>query len=371
MIGDLFHAVDTGQPLESVSRQLAPYSGERAAGEPDPGAREAVTAEPAGLRIQVDPAGSRRTGLITWRQIDDLLRPGTTPARRQIVTQAWQVRVGFMAANASFRAVGEGRLAAAAEDELRAQAAAAVTAILAAAHPAAGGQAPQTADEDATVERIADLAAALPSEPPRSRTPAGQVTTGDIIGHPGYRFQPFRVAAPPRHTDATVEITGRLTEPTGTEPAGPITLTLPRAGRPGPVVSVIPAPARSLRPLFPGHDAAADTGQPADARPDRAPRRNRRGTVRRGSRTGRRDSRQPAGRTPNPQPGGDNATSSTLNCTVRITCPSRTQRRTASAASSPGPGAPRDSRPAGHRPRLPRQPRGGPAGRRGLTDGRA
>ena len=193
-----------------------------------------------------------------------------TPARRQIVTQARQVRVGFIAANASFRAVGEGRLAAAAEDELHAQAAAAVTAILAAAHPAAGGQAPQTADEDATVERIADLAAALPSEPPRSRTPAGQVTTGDIIGHPGYRFQPFRVAAPPRHTDATVEITGRLTEPTGTDPAGPITLTLPRAGRPGPVVSVIPVPARSLRPLFPGHDAAADTGQPADARPDRA-----------------------------------------------------------------------------------------------------
>ena len=269
MIGDLFHAVDTSQPLESVSRQLAPYSGERAAGEPDPGAREAVTAEPAGLRIQVDPAGTRRTGLITWRQIDDLLRPGTTPARRQIVTQARQVRVSFMAANASFCAVGEGRLAAAAEDELRAQAAAAVTAILAAAHPAAG-QAPQAADEDATVERIAALAAALPSEPPRSRTPAGQVTTGDIIGHPGYRFQPFRVAAPPRHTDATVEITGRLTEPTGSEPAGPITLTLPRAGRPGPVVSVIPAPARSLRPLFPGHDAAADTGQPADARPDRA-----------------------------------------------------------------------------------------------------
>ena len=270
VIGDLFHAIDTGQPLESVSRQLPPYSGERAAGEPDPGARETVTAEPAGLRIQVAPAGSRRTELITWPQIDNLLRPGMTPARRQIVTQARQVRVGFIAAHASFLAVGEGRLAAAAEDELHAQAAAAVTAILAAAHPAAGGQAPQTADEDATVERIADLATALPSEPPRSRTPAGQVTTGDIIGHPGYRFQPFRVAAPPRHTDATVEITGRLTEPTGTDPAGPITLTLPRAGRPGPVVSVIPVPARSLRPLFPGHDAAADTGQPTDARPDRA-----------------------------------------------------------------------------------------------------
>ena len=269
VIGDLFHAVDTSQPLASVSRQLAPYSAERAAGEPDPRAREAVTAEPAGLHIQVDHAGSRRTGLITWQQIDDLLRPGTNPARRQIVTQARQVRVGFMAANASFRAVGEGRLAAAAEDELRAEAAAAVTAILAAAHPAAG-QAPQAADEDATAERIAALAAALPSEPPRSRTPAGQVTTGDIIGHPGYRFQPFRVAAPPRHTDAAVEITGRLTEPTGSEPTGPITLALPRAGRPGPVVSVIPVPARSLRPLFPGHDAAAGTGQPADARPERA-----------------------------------------------------------------------------------------------------
>jgi len=272
VIGDLFHAVDAGQPLELVSRQLTPYSGERAAGEPDPGAREAVTPGPAGLRIQVDPAGSRRTGLITWRQIDDLLRPGMTPARRQIVTQAWQVRVGFMAANASFRAAGESHLAAAAADELRAQAAAAVTAILAAAHPAADGQAPQTADEDATARRIADLAATLPSQPPRSRTPAGQVTTGDIIGHPGYRFQPFRVAAPPRHTDAAIEITGRLTEPAGTEPPGPITLTLPHAGRPGPVVSVIPVPARSLRPLFPGHDAAADTAQPAGTRPDRAGR---------------------------------------------------------------------------------------------------
>jgi N12 class adenine-specific DNA methylase len=271
VIGDLFHAIDTGQPLESVSRQLAPYSGERAADEPDPGAQEAITAEPTGLRLQVHPAGSsRRTGLITWRQIDDLLRLGMTPARRQIVTQARQVRVGFIAAHASFLAVGEGRLAAAAEDELRAQAAAAVTAILAAEHPAAGGQAPQTADEDATAARIADLAAALPSEPPRSPTPAAQVTTGDIISHPGYRFQPFRVAAPPRHTDATVKITGRLTEPTGTDPTGSITLTLPRAGHPGPVVSVIPVPAHSLRPLFPAHDAAADTGQPADARPDRA-----------------------------------------------------------------------------------------------------
>jgi hypothetical protein len=272
VIGDLFRAIDTSQPLESVGRQLRPYSGERAAGEADPGARETVSAEPAGIRIQVAPAGNRRTGLITWAQIDDLLRPGLTPGRRQIAVQAWQVRVGFMAANASFRAVGEGRLAAAAEDELRVQAAAAVTAILAAAHPATGGAASPVTDEAATIERIAALAAALPSQPPRSRTPAGEVTTGDVIGHPGYRFQPFRVSAPPRQTDTAVEITGRLTEPAGTEPAGPITLTLPRAGRPGAVVSVIPVPARSLRPLFPGHDAAEGTGQPADARPDRADR---------------------------------------------------------------------------------------------------
>jgi N12 class adenine-specific DNA methylase/superfamily I DNA/RNA helicase len=270
VIGDLFHAIDIGQPLGSVSRQLASYSGERAAREPDPGAREAVTAEPAGLRIQVEHPGGRRTGLITWQQVDDLLRPGTTSARRQIVTQACQVRTAFMAANASFRAVGEGHLAAAAEDELRVQATAAVTAILAAAHPGSSGQAPQAGD-DATADRIVGLAAALPSEPLRPRTPAGQVTTGDVIGHPGYRFQPFRIAEPPHRSDAAVEITGRLTNPASTEPAGPITLTLPRAGRSGPFVSVIPAPAHSLRPLFPEHEAAAGTGQPADARPDRAP----------------------------------------------------------------------------------------------------
>ena len=257
VIGDLFNAIDTGQPLEPVGRQLAPYSGKRAAGEPDPGARETVTAAPAGLRIQVTPGGSSRTGLITWPQIDDLLRPGLTPARRQIVVKATQVRLRFAAANASFRAVGEGHLAAAAEDELRAHARAAVTAILAAARPAGGGHAPRPADEAATIERIAELTAALPSQPPQPRTPAGQVTTGDIIGHPGYRFQPFRVSAPPRHTDAAIEITGRLTDPSDGEPAGQITLTLPRAGHPDPVVYLIPPPARSLRSL-PGGSAATE-----------------------------------------------------------------------------------------------------------------
>jgi hypothetical protein len=271
VIGDLLRAIDTGQPLASVGRQLASYSGERAAGEPDPGARETVRGEPAGVHIQVTLADSRRTGLITWRQIDDLLDPGLTPDRRQIAVQAWQVRVGFMAASASFRAVGEGRLAAAAEDELSTQAAAAVAAILAAAHPATGSQAPQLADEASTVERISELAAALPSHPLRPRTHAGQVATGDIIGHPGYKFQPFRIAAPPRHTGTAVEITGTLTEPSSTEPVGQITFTLPRHGQAGPFVSVVPLPARSLRPLFPSPGAAAGTVPPGPAaRPDRS-----------------------------------------------------------------------------------------------------
>ena len=238
----------TASPLESAGRQLAPYSGERAAGEPDPGARETVTAEPAGLRIQVAPADSSRTGLITWPQIDDLLRPGLTPARRQIVVQASQVRVRFAAANASFRAVGEGRLAAAAEDELRAHAGAAVTAILGAARPAGGGQAPQPADEAATIERIAELAAALPSQPPQPRAPAGQVTTGDIIGHPGYRFQPFRVSAPPRHAEAAIEITGCLTDPSDGEPAGQIIPDPSRTPGPGHLPGPAPGPVTPLRP---------------------------------------------------------------------------------------------------------------------------
>ena len=277
VIGDLFNAIDTGQPLEPAGRQLAPYSGERAAGEPDPGARETVTAEPAGLRIQVTHGDRSRTGLVTWPQIDNLLRPGLTPARRQIVVQATQVRLRFAAANASFRAVGEGHLAAAAEDELRAHAAAAVTAILTAARPAGGGQVPQPADEAATIERIAELAAALPSRPPQPRTPAGQVTTGDIIGHPGYRFQPFRVSAPPRPAGTAIEITGCLTDPADGEPAGQITLTLTRAGHLDPVVHLIPPPARSLRSLLGGTTAAeghpgrdhtrAEDDSPSDSAP--------------------------------------------------------------------------------------------------------
>ena len=267
VIGNLVTAIDTRQPLEPAGRQLAPYSGKRSVREPDPGARETVTAEPAGLRIQVTSRHSSRTGLITWPQIDDLLRPGLTPARRQIVVQATQVRLRFAAANASFRAIGEGRLAAAAEDQLRADARAAVDAILATVRPG-GGQAPRPADEAATIERIAELATALPGRPPQPRTPAGQLATGDIIGHPGYRFQPFRLSAPPRHTEAGIEITGRLADPSDGEPTGQITLRLTRAGRPEPVVCLIPPPARPLRSL-PGRSAATQGHHgPDDIRDD-------------------------------------------------------------------------------------------------------
>ena len=65
------------------------------------------------------------------------------------------------------------------------------------------------------------------------------------------------MSAPPRHTDAAIEITGRLTDPSDGEPAGQITLTLTRAGHPDPVVYLIPPPARSLRSL-PGGSAATE-----------------------------------------------------------------------------------------------------------------
>ena len=111
-------------------------------------------------------------------------------------------------------------LAAAAEDELRARAAAPSTAILTAARPAGGGQVPQPADEAARSSGSPNSPPPCPSQPPQPRTSVGQVTTGAIIGHPGYRFQPFRVAAPPRDTSAAIEITGRLTDPSAASPPG-------------------------------------------------------------------------------------------------------------------------------------------------------
>ena len=218
----------------AASSRRIPENGRRASPIPEPG--KPSRPSPPACASRSTPADSRRTGLITWPQIDDLLGPGLTPARRQIVVQASQIRMRFAAANASFRAVGEGRLAAAAEDELRAHAAAAVTAILTAARPAGGGQAPQPADEAATIERIAELAAALPSQPPQPRAPAGQVTTGAIIGHPGYRFQPFRVSAPPRHTDAA-DRDHRL-------PHRPIRRRARRADHPHPDPGRAPGPGR-------------------------------------------------------------------------------------------------------------------------------
>ena len=111
--------------------------------------------------------------------------------------------------------------------------------------------------------RIAELTASLPAQQPRPRTPAAEVTPGDVIGHYSYRFHPFLVTEPPRQADDIVEITGRLTEPEPDEPAGPFTLTVPPAGRQGAVVTVIPVPARSLRPLFPGHQLTAGADRPA------------------------------------------------------------------------------------------------------------
>ena len=90
------------------------------------------------------------------------------------------------------------------------------------------------AGEAAALARIADLAAALPGRPPQPRTPVWQVRAGDIIGHPGYRLQPFLVAVPPRDRDGQIEITGRLTDRSDGDPAGQITLALPQGRAPGP-----------------------------------------------------------------------------------------------------------------------------------------
>ena len=178
------------------------------------------------------------------------------------MTRAWQAGISFTGADSSFRAVGEGRLAAASRDEPTATAGAVVGAILEAVPPAATASC-KPADEAAMTGRIAELAASLPAGQPRPRTPAAEVTPGDVIGHYSYRFHPFLVTEPPRQAGDVVEITGRLTEPEPDEPAGLFTLTVIPAGRQGAVVTVIPFPARSLRPLFPGHQITAGAGQPA------------------------------------------------------------------------------------------------------------
>ena len=255
-------AVMDGQPMNPATRLVAPYSGERAPGEPGRRARETVTASPDGVRIQVDATDGTHAGLLSWPEAARWVQPGLTPARRQVIEQATRTGLRFAMAHASFRGAGEADLAVGAERELRALAAAASTATLDDARAARrGGQPPRHDDAGggaAALARIAGLAAALPDRPPQPRTPVWQVRAGDIIGHPGYRLQPFLVAEPPRDRDGPVEITGRLTDPSGGEPAGQITLTLlPRAGHPDPVVCLIPPPARSLRSL-PGGSAATE-----------------------------------------------------------------------------------------------------------------
>ena len=263
VFAELLGVIGTGRPVDPATRQLAPYSGERAVGEPGSGARETVTASPAGVRIQVDAADGTRAGLLSWPEAARWVQPGLTPVRRQIIERATRNGLRFAMAHASFRGIGEAALAVGAEQELRSLAAGAVTAILEDAcaartcQPRPGRQPGHGDGEAAALERIADLAAALPARPPQPRTTVWQVKAGDIIGHPGYRLQPFLVSAPPRDRAGQIEITGRLTDPADGEPAGQITLTLIRAGHPDPVVSLVPPPARSLRSL-PGGTTTAE-----------------------------------------------------------------------------------------------------------------
>ena len=266
VFADLFSAIDAGRPLDAVSRLLARDVRTRVAGEPDAGARETVSPEPAGVRIQVATANGTRAGLLSWAEVADRVQPGLTPGRRQTIVQAYRTELRFAAAGASFRAIGEGSLAVGAERELRNLAKAAVTTMLDVARTGARrrvGRPPRQSadDEAAALQRITDLANALPAQPPRPRTPVSQVKVGDVIGHPGYKLQPFRVSVPPRQHGTGVEITGTLTEPVGDEPAGEITVTLSADRQTNPVVSVIPVPARSLRTLLPAVDTLEDTGQ--------------------------------------------------------------------------------------------------------------
>ena len=264
VFADLLGVIGTGRPMDPAIGQLAPYSGERAAGEPGSGARETVTASPAGVRIQVDAADGTRAGLLSWAEVARRVQPGLTPARRQIIERApgpgcgspWHMRPSAASARLTWPPARNRNCAAwpSAPSPPCWRMPPART-----GQPRPGHQSGHGDDEAAALERIADLAAALPARPPQPRDPVWQVQAGDIIGHPGYRLQPFAVSAPPRDRAGQIEITGRLTDPADGEPAGQITLTLTRAGHLDPVVHLIPPPARSLRSLLGGTTARRGT----------------------------------------------------------------------------------------------------------------
>jgi N12 class adenine-specific DNA methylase/superfamily I DNA/RNA helicase len=262
----LIDLMDSGQPVDSLSRQLAPHSGTRTADEPDTGAAETVGTTPAGVRIQIHAASGTRTGLLSWPEVMQRLRPGLTPLRRQLLRRTTEASLRFAIANMSFRAVGESDLAASAEQELRALASAAAAAILGATGPGAldldDQPAPAARHEADALERITALEATLPAQPPHS-TPLAGVRAGDIIGHPGYKLQPFQVTGPAQQAGDQVEITGYLTQPANGEPTGQITITLPTTGEQDPFVTAIPAPAQSLRTLDPSQPTMGNTARPA------------------------------------------------------------------------------------------------------------
>ena len=136
---DLFAVMDTGQPMNPATRLVPPLSGERAPGQPGSGARKWSPRRRRACTSRPGAADGTRAGLLTWPQAARWVQPGLTPARRQVIEQATRTGLRFAAAHASFGGIGEAALAAAAEEELRSLAGAAVAAMLDAARVAHAG----------------------------------------------------------------------------------------------------------------------------------------------------------------------------------------------------------------------------------------
>lgn len=274
-------AVDVPRLLRWMRSEQAPPSrysvlGWRYRGQPDAGASYKKDITSSGLEIEIKGPGANRQGKFSWAQIRNWLKPAVTPLRQQIILEADRAStmLNFETFIAAFCAVGEDHLRERAVSELDAIRDHEVKVLLddavrlnpdghprrtpASAPPNEPGtlfQADTGSSDDAEsalLDRVRQLAAALPDHRPEGRAAThadiapGAVLTYRDRGTPGSLDCAFIVTAAPAVEQDKLVLSGEIAHRNGART--PHTRRLHHTG-PRTFVRLVQPPAASLRDL--------------------------------------------------------------------------------------------------------------------------
>lgn len=196
--------------LTALGREHASYRGATH----DPSGIKDIRSDRQGFTVRITTAEWIRSGRLTWAQASAWLAHGLAPTRRRTFLDARTVAGQFRQAMPGYRLLGQADLAEQAIFELKEMNTAAAAQTLRAArvvheHGQGSNDARDvpTADEQAVLDRIHQLAAVLPPSPIAPPTVLEEFTTGDVVTVPGDRTL-LRLTEPPTIHDGWGELVG-------------------------------------------------------------------------------------------------------------------------------------------------------------------